>query len=442
MRLLGAVRLGGVLALVTAGCGSDDLAMPTDAPMDDAGLTESDVARLRTFWPLPAVPVDPTNAVADDPWAQHFGQYLFFETSFSSTGTISCASCHDPSRGWADAQRFSNTIAPTGRHAQSILNTAYNRWQFWDGRCDTQWCQAAKPFEDAAEMGGDRVSIVRTVHDDPAMHEAYVDIFGPLPDMDDRRRFPEAARPATGERVDDLDAAWEDMLPEDRREVSRAFTNLAKAIAAFERRLVSRDSDFDRWARAMLLDDSDADRELLSVEARRGYKHFIGDGLCIGCHTGPTFSNQEFHNVGLGSRPWLTEGDDGRVGGILKVRAEPFNGAGIYSDDPDFGAIKLDYLVITPEQEGQFKTPGLRDLPDTGPYMHGGHLDTLEEVVRNYIVQEEEPPIGHAEELIALITMEESDIPDVVAFLATLQGAPVDEALTRQPDDPRYSPRE
>lgn len=433
------------VALLGLACTPD--ALPTDVPLVDTDpepvvddrLTEREIVLLREFWPLPAVPPDPTNAVADDPWAQHFGQYLFFETRFSSTGQISCASCHTPELGWADGTPFSNTLAPTGRHAPTLINSSYNRWHFWDGRCDTQWCQAAQPFEAANEMGGNRVAIVRTVHDDPRMREAYVDIFGAdqLPDMDDPR-FPEAARPLPGSAVDDLDAAWEAMAPEDRVAVDRAFTNLTKAIAAFERRIVSRDSDFDRWARAMLLDEPG--RDLLSPAARRGYKHFVGDGLCIACHNGPTFSNLEFHNVGVEPPDWKVEPDPGRAAGILRVREDPFNGAGRYSDDPEFGAVKLDYLVITREQDGQFKTPGLRDLDQTGPYLHAGQKDTLEAVILNYIMQGEDPPIGHAEELIAFITMQPDAVPDVIAFLETLQGAPVPDELTRQPDDPRFVP--
>lgn len=434
----GRPTLAGALALLlTAGCAGEPVDLPDDpSPLDPSALTEQDVRVLRQLWPLPAVPPDPTNAVADDPWAQHFGRYLFFEESFSSTGTVSCATCHDPARGWGDDLRVSNTLAPTARHAPTLVNTAYQRWQFWDGRCDSQWCQATHPFEDPAEMGGDRVSMARTVFEDPSMHEAYVDLFGELPPMDDPR-FPAHARPVPADPDHPHHQAWLAMAPEDRTAVSRAFVNLAKAIAAYERQIVSRDAPFDDWARALLLGESDG-RDLLSPAARRGYKHFIGDGLCITCHAGPTFSNHEFHNVGVGSRDWLDSPDEGRAEGIVRVQEDPFNGAKAFSDDPDFGREKLEYLVITPEQDGQFKTPGLRDVALHPPYNHGGHFDTLEEVVENYIVQSESPQYGHSEELIALITMTEDDIPDLVAFMDALTGAPLPDELLVPPDDPRY----
>jgi len=428
----------GLLALL-GGCTDDPLPTADSDAGDPTALTRQEALLLRQFWPLPAVPPDPTNAVADDPWAQHFGRYLFFEERFSSTGTVSCASCHDPELGWADGLRVSETLAPTPRHAPTIVNASYQRWQFWDGRCDTQWCQASKPFEDPREMGSDRVAVVRVVFEDPRMHEAYVDLFGELPDLDDPR-FPEHARPRPGVPEDPLHQAWIDMAPEDRDAIDHAYANLSKAIAAFERQIVSRDSPFDRWAQAVLLGDADG-QDAISDQAKIGYKHFVGDGLCMSCHSGPAFSNLDFHNVGLGTRDWLDNAEDtGRVQGILAVRNDRFNGVGPHSDDPEFGAIKLDHLVITPEQQGQFKTPGLRDVTLTAPYQHGGHMDTLEDVIRNYIVQAETPPQGHAEELLALITMTEQDIPAVVAFLQALEGAPLDAELLTPPDDPRYVP--
>lgn len=427
-----------VIALLAVGCAggaSDD----TDGPADDpAALNESEIRLLRQFWPLPAVPPDPTNAVADDPWAQHFGRYLFFETRLSTNGEVSCASCHEPTLGWADGLRQSDTLAPTPRHAPTIVNASYQRWQFWDGRCDSQWCQATKPFEDPREMGSDRVAVVRVVYEDPAMREAYEDLFGTLPDLSDPR-FPDHARPSHANPDDPLHQAWIAMPPEDRDAIDHAFANLAKAIAAFERQIVSRDSAFDRWAEAMLMGDASG-TDLISDEAKIGYKHFVGDGMCMACHSGPTFSNLEFHNVGVGERPWLDPTDTGRVQGILSVREDRFNGIGPHSDDPEFGAIKLDYLVITPEQDGQFKTPGLRDVFHTPPYNHGGQFETVEDVIHNYLDQDETPPQGHAEELLKLITMDEDGIDPLVAFLHTLEGAPIDPELTGPPADPRYVP--
>ncbi|MFK7927772.1 MAG: cytochrome-c peroxidase [Myxococcota bacterium] len=420
-------------ALLGCSGGNDDVVL------DPAELTLSEVAQLRQHWPLPAVPVDPTNNVGDDPYAQHLGQYLFFDTRFSVDDSVSCATCHDPALGWADGQRLSNTLASTGRHAPSVVNAAYNRWQFWDGRCDSLWCQAAKPFEDPVEMGGNRVRMVRQVVADVRLAEAYVDLFGELPDVSDGGRFPTDARPVPNEPEHPHNVAWRAMLPEDRDAVSVVLANLSKAIAAYERRIVSRDSRFDTFAEAKLM-GLDTGSDALEPAARRGLKTFLGRGQCVACHSGPAFSNFEFHNVGLGPRDWLNPEDTGRVEGIVALADEPFSGSGVFSDDPAWAAEKLDFLVITNEQEGQFKTPGLRGVTASAPYFHGGHAETLEDVLQHYVDREEAPGQGHAEELMVLMELDDSDIPDLVAFLRSLDGAPLDATLLEAPLDPRYSP--
>ena len=417
-------------------CGpSDDL--------DDTGEISAkvfgpeDINKLRKHWPLPQVPLDTTNAVADDPYAQHLGQYLFFDSRFSSTGDISCATCHDPTLGWSDGKRLGETLSPVGRHTMSLWNAGYVRWAFWDGRCDTLWCQALEPFESDAEMGGNRMAIVHSVVADETLASAYEDIFGALPDVSDSARFPADARPDL-DPEHPLQVAWTAMRPDDRAAVNRVYSDLGKAIAAFERLIVARDAPFDRFAEAVLTDVDSEGLDAISESAARGLKLFLGDAACHFCHEGPNFTNQEFANVGLGARPWMPEYDRGRIEGVVTVRDNLFNGTGLYSDDPETAAIKLDYLNIDYEQEGQFKVPGLRNVTTSAPYFHGGHFDSLEEVVRHYGTPNvEEPEFGHREDLLMEVHLEASEIADLVAFLETLTSdVPLDPSLMEQPVSP------
>ena len=183
-----------LLALsVACGPGNDG----GDSGLEDAkAFTNSEIKRLRKHWPLPALPVDSSNAYAEDPYAQHLGQFLFYDTRFSGdSADVSCASCHDPDLGWGDGKRLSETLVQVNRHAPSLWNAGYLRWAFWDGRCDSLWCQALSPFESEAEMGGNRMAIAHTVLGDAELSAAYLDVFGEQPDFSDEERFPANARP-------------------------------------------------------------------------------------------------------------------------------------------------------------------------------------------------------------------------------------------------------
>jgi cytochrome c peroxidase len=428
-------------ALLLAWMGACAAPEPEETPqVDPTVLTRTDVLLLRQLWPLPAPPVDPTNAVADDPVAQHLGRFLFFDPNLSADGSVACSSCHRPDHGWAEPTRVSDTLAPTTLHAPSLVNVAYNRWHFWDGRCDTLWCQAVKPIENPIEMGHDRVSVAKYVAHDEALRAAFVDVFGDMPDLSDPERFPAPARPIPGDSTRAEHQAWLGMTPEDRALVDGVLARIGKVIAAYESQIVSRDAPFDTFARAVLVDGDPDGAGVYTDAERRGLKLFLGRGQCVACHAGPQFSNGEFHNVGLGPRDWLDPDWRGRVDGILAVRADPFSGRGLYSDDPVAGSLKIDRLAITREQDGQAKTPGLRDIALSPPYFHGGHVDTLEAVVDHYRNQEETPSFGHAEEMLVRVDLDEADVLDLVAFLQTLTGTPLSAELAAPPASPRLLP--
>jgi cytochrome c peroxidase len=399
-------------------------------------FSAADIGVLRTMWPLPDVTADPTNMYAEDPWAIQLGQYLFFDEGLSSSGDVSCASCHDPSQGWSDGLKLSEGISQVDRHSMPLFNTASNRWFFWDGRCDTQWCQALQPIEDSTEMGSNRLAMGHYLANDESLSEAYRETFGELPDMSS---WPSDGRPVLGEPEHPDTVAWMSMNPEAQNEANLLFTNVGKAIAAFERKIVSRDSAYDRFAEALLV-DGETNEDHMSASAIRGLQLFIGDAKCHFCHAGPNFTNREFANIGLGERAWLPSGDQGRLTGIMSLLENPFRGDGPYSDAAESGIEKLAYLTTSGEQQGQFKVPSLRSVALTAPFMHGGHFDTLEQVVRHYSEVNEYPEFGHREDLLLDLSINDQQIADVGAFLEALTGAPLPDELRSQPESPLFTP--
>ena len=410
------MRWAAFSVLVFAGCG---------------GPTWSDDERdiLATMAAVQAVPSDPTNAWADDPEAAALGKALFFSPLLSRDGELSCASCHDPRFDFADGRRVSEGAMTNPRHAPTIVNAVYQRWQFWDGRCDSLWCQAIGPVESELEMANNRTRMARSLYEDPVLRQSYEDLFGAMPPMGEPR-FPEDARPVEDDLEDPEGIAWSQMTAADQQAVTGVLVNTAKAIAAWERRVVTDEAPLDRYLQGWAAGDSSY-REQLSAEAERGLALFVGDGLCHFCHSGPMLTNGEFHNVALGGRDWLPAGDNGRFDGIARVKSNPFNATGPWSDDTEGDAARrLEFLALSIEAEGQFKTPGLRRVARTAPYMHGGHLEDLRSVVAFYNEQEEVPEFGHLDETLAPLGLDERDIDDLVRFMEEALDAPM-----RYPDE-------
>jgi cytochrome c peroxidase len=388
-------------------------------------FTADEVARFELLASDGVIPADPTNAVADDPAAARLGQYLFFDPGMSANGAVSCSTCHDPEQGFADGQALADGIATTGRHAPTALNSVFNRWFFWDGRADSHWCQALGPLEAPGEHGSSRVGVVRHVAADPALKAAYEGIFGPLPDVSG---WPDEARPVDDDADDPHQVAWATMTEPEQHAANLAFSNVGKAIAAYERLLVSIDSPFDAFVAG--------DDEALDEQAKRGLRVFL-EGDCDVCHAGRNLTDLEFHNLGLGPREGIDAADVGRHGGVTAIIAQPFNAAGAYSDDPTSETAELlSYLVQTDEQLGQFKTPSLRNLTETAPYMHGGHFDTLQEVVEFYDAVDERGEVGHRDELLLPLDRTPEDLDDLVVFLEALTGEPIPDVLRSQPSVP------
>lgn len=350
--------------------------------------TDAEVAVLESLWigSLPGLPPDPTNAVADDPRAAAFGHELFFTTSLSPSGAIACATCHRPELRFTDGMRKGRGVGESNRNTRSVVGSAYSPWQYWDGRRDSLWAQALSPLEDPAEHGGSREQVAGAVASNTRFRMQYEDIFGPLPD---------------------LGAA---------RNVDQVFSNVGKALAAYERLLLPGPARFDDYVEAVLAGDTERQVELFSDAERAGLRLFIGRAQCTQCHNGPLLTNNEFHNTGLLSSPGEVP-DKGRAAGVREVLADPFNCRGAFSDADEPSCAELEFARSGAEVLGAFRTPSLRNLDNTQPFMHKGQMYTLAEVLDHY----NDAPlamIGHNE--AKPLGLGERELEQLEAFLHTL----------------------
>ena len=409
------------------GCGNPPPSLVDTGAADPlAGVQGAVFERIMEMGPLGPQPVDPTNRWADDDDAAALGQYLYFDTRLSSDGNVACASCHSPSHGGADTGPTSDGAGTGVMNAPTTWNGGYQRWFFWNGRADSLWAQALGPLESAREHGSSRTDIARAVYDDPKLRLMYEVLFGALPDLSDTRRFPRGAMPS----LEDSDAskAWASMNPADQQAVTEVFVSVGKALDAYQRKLTLGPTRLDGF-----LEDyksgTQPQQPLLTESEVRGMVLFADHAQCHFCHSGALFSNREFHNIGLASETL----DYGRFQGITELAQSEFNGASPWSDDPAYGAARIVPLVQSDEQLGQFRTPSLRNVSQTAPYMHDGSRATLSEVIGHYNEVNEVPPFGHREEILEPLYLSVQDQADLVAFLLTLEAPPPPESWTQSP---------
>ncbi|HUG71460.1 MAG TPA: cytochrome c peroxidase [Pirellulaceae bacterium] len=266
------------------------------------------------------------------------GKQLYFDPRLSCDDTVSCASCHDPKQGWSNGDQFATGVRGQrgGRSAPTIINAGYSYFQFWDGRAEQLEGQALGPVQNPIEMDMKLDDCVGKLNAIDGYRQQFQEIFGT------------------------------DVTAE----------GIAKAIASFERTILSGNAPYDKFKAG--------DENALSEGAERGRKLFFGRANCSSCHAGPNFSDFAFHNIGIG----------------------------MDKDEPDVGRFSETKLL---GDRGSFKTPTLREIARTAPYMHDGSLKTLEDVVDYYNKG------GHAnpqldEELFPLkLTAEQQ--ADLVAFL-------------------------
>jgi len=410
------------------------LALPQGTSRAQVEFSAAEREILLELSPVPAPPPDPTNEVYESEAAARLGQALFFDKRLSADGTIACATCHQPEKSWTDGRRLARGLTSTSRHTMTLWNVAYNRWFFWDGRKDSLWSQALAPLEDAREHGTSRLAILHLIQSDPGYRRAWSEVFGPLPDLTDTTRFPPEGRPVPGEDEHPHARAWATMTPEDQETVTRAFARVGKAIAAFERRIVSRAAPFDTFVAG--LREGDADKlAALDLRAQRGARLFVDRARCVFCHDGPDFSDLEFHDnrIPVGEEG----GDPGRLLGVRRLKVDPFNTLGAYADDGgETGRIKLGTLIEDSHGGKLFKTPTLRNIARTPPYMHEGQFATLAEVVHFYSSLENAGPETTNERLVQPLGLSAEEEADLVAFLESLSDESLPPELLGPPATP------
>lgn len=410
-------------------------AEPPGVPTGPDQYTTAELAAIYRHSPLDKLPEGGTDGVADSAAAAALGQFLFFDTTLSANGKVSCASCHQPAHGFTDGRALAKGLAVGTRNTPTLLDAVFNHWFFLDGRTDSLWSQALQPLENGREFGSDRLAIAHRLAADPTLRAAYRRVFGALPPLDDATRFPAHARPDPDAEMP-LARAWQGMAPADRTAVNRLFSNLGKVIEAYERKLVSGDAPFDTYVAGLRSGDAEKERAI-SAAARRGLKLFVGIGNCELCHAGPTFSDGQFHNLGLPLLPGEAP-DRGRADGILKVRADLFNAAGPFSDKPPAEAKQqLEFLPAPEAQLGAFKTPTLRNVALTGPYMHDGRFATLAQVMQFYAqgaAASDGRLVGVREATANLVPpLTPAQQADLIQFLDTLTGKKLPASLTAPP---------
>jgi cytochrome c peroxidase len=386
-------RQGAAAALAVAAAAG--IGPPPDAPRAGGWLDDATARRVARNPPLGAVPADPTNRFAESVAAAELGHRLFFDARLSASGTVSCATCHEPARGFSDPRPLAVGEGIGPRHSMTVLNAAHQRWLTWDGRADTLWGQAVQPFETAHEMGSTRAKVLGVVRGDAALRDRW--------------------RAAFGEDVPPADAG--------PAAVDAAFAKAGKALAAYERKLTSGPSAYDRWWTRRAAGDAGADEELSEAE-RRGLALFFGRANCFQCHHGALFSDGEFHNIGMPPRGGGMPNDAGRYAVVERLRDDPFNAAGPHSDDREGAQARISRsLVNSPERWGEFRTPGLRNAAVTAPYMHAGQKATLADVVRFYSTLEGATQLDHhRESVLRRLDLSEREQADLVAFLGALTG--------------------
>lgn len=392
--------LWGLIALIGAACVIaqtptlvPSTAQPTARPVTPAAaspvsFTDAEIAAILSHgpWPVPWQK-DPSNRVSGVAHAIDFGERLFFDKRFSVDGKVACVTCHAQERRWTDglAQGFGR--ARVDRNTPHLTNVRLNRWFGWDGAADSLWAQSVLPFLDPRELGADARQIAALVRNDRELECRYRDAFNATP------------------------AAHDD---------ESVLVDLGKALAAFMETLGSGRTPFDEFRDALARGDQAAAARY-PIAAQRGLKIFIGKGGCNVCHTGPNFTNGEFHAIGVKFFAAPGRVDNGRYGGINKLRASPFNLLGRHNDDASrSSATSTRHVTLEQRNFGEFRTPSLRNAAVTAPYMHDGQLGSLREVIHHYAALNVERLHGDGESILRPFKLTDDEANDLVVFLESL----------------------
>lgn len=338
---------------------------------------------------LPAVPVPEDNPQTVEKVA--LGDKLFHDKRFSSTGKVACANCHEATKAFTDSPlQVSEGIEKDGkkltgtRNAPTVVNAAYMTAQFWDGRSPSLEDQALHPFLNPVEMGlADHGPILKIARTDPEYVQGFKKVFG-----------------KSGEQV--------------------TMDEVTKAIAAFERTQVAGNSPFDRFFYG-------GEQDALTDAQRRGFDLYVNKGRCVSCHvveqTQAVFTDGRFHNIGVGINDIQDE---------VPALAGEYIKADLTKAQVDVEVLgdkrtsELGRFAITTglDDVGSFKTPTLRNVAVTGPYMHDGSKKTLRDVMVHYnnggVTTEGDPVNDFLSGGIRPLDLTEDEIDDLVLFMDAL----------------------
>lgn len=293
---------------------------------------------------LPEVEIPKDNPMSKAKVA--LGEKLFLDARFSSTGEISCSTCHEPEKAFIDGLVVSegiNKLKGT-RNAPTVLNSAFNATQFWDGRSPTLEDQARHPFLNSVEMGlKTHEPILEIVRTDPDYVKAFKEVFN-----------------KSGKEI--------------------KIEDVTKAIGAFERTVIAGNSRFDQWYFK--------GEKTLSEKEIRGFNTFLGNGRCVSCHaveqTTALFTDNRFHTIGVGINRVPRADVDRLAGEFLKADYNREQVDEKVLNDKKTSELGRFAVTQNLNEMGAFKTSTLRNIDLTAPYMHDGSLKTLEDVVEHY----------------------------------------------------------
>lgn len=317
--------------------------------------------------PLPPVAANPDNPPTPERIA--LGKALFFDNRVSRDGNMNCSSCHLPNLGWTLPSAFS--IANTGfverRNPPTLINVGYNKALIWDGRAPNLEKQAVGSTTNPVHKAQDMAKLMQMLNDDPKMVAMFQAAYGTPPNPDDYGR----------------------------------------AMAVFQRHtLITGDSAFDRYVKG--------DKTALDAPAVRGMALFKGKAGCIACHNGPNFTDSDFHNTGMKRNPAF---DQKEYADMLKFDAKRMKVEGWETINDDPGR----YLVTKSKADWKkFKTPTLRNIQDTGPYMHDGRYGDLDAVIEHYDRGGDQ--VDNQDARIKPLGLSAQDKADLKAFLLSLTG--------------------
>jgi cytochrome c peroxidase len=349
--IVGAAVCGmmGLFMTASMGMGSEQGLESKTGMLTVDGHTVPDIGLLPTTVPTPASNVNYAAKVS-------LGKQLYFDGRLSKNNAISCAFCHNPMTGFADPNQTSVGVGGQrgGRQSPTVYNTAFNLFQFWDGRAGSLEEQAIGPIHNPVEMAETHDNVVPKIGKIKGYQELFQKVFG------------------TGVSLQ----------------------GIAEAIAAFERTIISTNSAFDKFVLG--------DPQAMSEDAQRGMAVFKGKGRCILCHNGSNFTDNHFHNTGV----------------------------------PQVGPMKEDLgryeVTRRGADKGAFKTPTLRSITETAPYMHDGAFKTLEEVVDFYDKGGNANP--NMDTRLKPLGLSPEEKTGLTAFLKALTGEPIPFEFPKLPE--------